>query len=136
MAAAAARPSLQCVAPRRFGVLYSVEHRAEQFLVLTNDRQMRNFGLLAAPEGSTSADDWTPLPGFAYDPQVNLESMVALQVYIYIHVDIYVCMYIYMHLYIYIYIHTYVYIYIDICVYIFIYIYIYIYIYIFICVYI
>lgn len=72
-------PVLSCVAPRRFGVLYSVEHRAGEWLILSNDRGMRNFGLLTAPEGSTISEDWRPVAAMPYDPRINLETLVALR---------------------------------------------------------
>lgn len=56
-------PALRCVAPRRFGVLYSVEHRCGELLILTNDRGMKNFGLMVAHEDSATAEEWEAVPG-------------------------------------------------------------------------
>lgn len=77
----AARPKAICVAPRRPGVLYEVDHRGSQLLILSNDRGAKNFGLFTAPEGSTSASDWAPMEGFAYDPSRTLESVVPFKDY-------------------------------------------------------
>ena len=73
---------LACVAPRRQGVLYEADHRGDHFLILTNDRQQKNFGLMAAPLTSCSADDWAPLPGFEYDATRCLSGVVAFRDYV------------------------------------------------------
>ncbi|GAA1942469.1 S9 family peptidase [Nocardioides marmoribigeumensis] len=71
---ATARP--RCVAPRRQGVEYSVEHAVvdgtDRLLVLHNDGAP-NFELAWAPVDATSHEQWVPL--LPHDPAVRLEDV-------------------------------------------------------------
>ena len=46
-----------CMAPRRTGHEYSVDHRADTFYILTNSRQ-RNFDLMTAPANDPEERNW------------------------------------------------------------------------------
>lgn len=49
------------VAPRRQGVLYSVDHREGFFFVTTNEGKNKNFRLAVAPTDSPGAESWQAL---------------------------------------------------------------------------
>jgi oligopeptidase B len=48
------------VEPRRQGIEYSLDHRGEQFVIVTND-EAPNFRLMAAPVGSPGREHWREL---------------------------------------------------------------------------
>lgn len=49
--------NFQVIEPRRRGVLYQVDHRDNQFFILTNDR-LKNFRLCVAPVTNPGASSW------------------------------------------------------------------------------
>ncbi len=73
----------RCVAPRRQGVEYSVEHAVvdgtDRLLVLHNDGAA-NFELASAPVDATSHEQWEPL--LAHDPAVRLEDVDAFATHV------------------------------------------------------
>ena len=69
-----------CVAPRKFGVVYSVIDRGDSLLVLTNKDDQKNFALLAAPAALPSApSSWAPLAGFEYDSNRTIAGVKAFK---------------------------------------------------------
>jgi len=52
---------LSVVAPRRFGVLYDVDHRDGNFYIVTNDENNKNFKLSVAPATAPGPENWKPL---------------------------------------------------------------------------
>ena len=48
------------VEPRRNGVIYSLEHWGDEFVVLTNDDGAADFKLMRAPEATPSRSHWRP----------------------------------------------------------------------------
>jgi oligopeptidase B len=51
---------LRLVEPRRQGIEYSVDHRGDRFLIVTND-EAENFRLVEAPVGSPGREQWSDL---------------------------------------------------------------------------
>jgi len=58
---------LQCVAPRVFGTLYSVDHTGEWVVIATNADGAKNFKLVVTPLDALGAEHWRPLPTAAAD---------------------------------------------------------------------
>ena len=73
----------RCVAPRRQGVEYSVEHAVvdgtDRLLVLHNDGAP-NFELASAPVDATTHEQWVPL--LPHDPAVRLEDVDAFATHV------------------------------------------------------
>ncbi|MGF1599521.1 MAG: S9 family peptidase [Acidimicrobiales bacterium] len=62
------------VAGRRQGVEYSVAHRHDRFVILTNDRGAENFKVVTAPDDDPGPERWEDLEGLA-DPSIMISDI-------------------------------------------------------------